>query len=130
MLRPWMKWVRPRPVGPHRSEMPRSCSTSSSARPPAQISASALVTGSFSGSVPFGIGEPAQTQLDSFGETDVFVARYARDGTLVWARSLGGGLADEGRGVAAVHDGGAAVANLEAREGRGRTDGSGRSPGL
>lgn len=41
-----------------------------------------------------------ETTLTSAGGTDIFVARYDRDGNLKWAESAGGAGADEGRGIA------------------------------
>jgi hypothetical protein len=68
----------------------------------------ATVTGSFAGSATFGAGEEAVT-LTSSGATDVFVARYAVDGSLAWAVRAGGTSADEGYGVAVDDDGAATV---------------------
>ena len=54
------------------------------------------VAGDYSGTpTTFGPGEPNQTQLFSAGGTDIFVAKYDSNGSLVWARSAGGGVADE-----------------------------------
>jgi hypothetical protein len=38
---------------------------------------STTVTGNFSGSATFGLGEPNQTDLTSAGGADIFVARFA-----------------------------------------------------
>jgi hypothetical protein len=65
-----------------------------------------VVTGAFSGTVVFGGGEPAETALTSDSDSnDVFVARLAFDGTLVWARRAGGPGDDVGQGVAVAADG-------------------------
>jgi VCBS repeat protein/beta-propeller repeat-containing protein len=40
--------------------------------------------------VIFGPGEPNETTLTTVGTTDIFVAKYAPDGTLVWAKRAGG----------------------------------------
>ena len=52
------------------------------------------------GTATFGQGEPRETALSSTGNRDVFVARYAADGTLVWAKRAGG--AGTGYGVSAT----------------------------
>lgn len=54
-----------------------------------------FVTGSFSGTADFDPG-PGRTELASAGGTDVFVLRLTPRGELVWARRLGGPLADAG----------------------------------
>jgi uncharacterized delta-60 repeat protein len=51
---------------------------------------SAVVTGFFQESATFGSGEPNETNLTSAGNSDVFIARYNPDGTLAWAKSVGG----------------------------------------
>ncbi len=51
---------------------------------------SVVVAGHFEGEVVFGMGEPNQTVLESAGGKDVFVARYAPDGSLMWAAAEGG----------------------------------------
>ncbi|MFH1676635.1 MAG: hypothetical protein ABIC40_06375 [bacterium] len=51
---------------------------------------STVVTGCFSESAIFGQGEPNETVLESFGEADIFIARYNTDGTLVWVKQAGG----------------------------------------
>jgi hypothetical protein len=58
------------------------------------------LTGFFSGTATFGAGEANQTELTSAGFDDVFVAKYAPDGTLLWVRSAGGTGLDGGRGIA------------------------------
>jgi hypothetical protein len=47
--------------------------------------------------VIFGPGDPNETTLTSVGTSDIFVAKYASSGTLVWAKRAGGpeDLADE-----------------------------------
>src|SRR5262249_328567 len=65
----------------------------------------------------FGIGEPGAVPLTSSGDFDVFVARYASTGTLVWAKRAGGsgtgtsGL-DVGQSAAAIADGSSFVTGL------------------
>jgi len=81
---------------------------------------SAIVTGYFLGSVQnggaavFGDGGPNATPLVSSGSGDIFVARYNSDGTLAWARGVGGGssftrAADAGYAVSGIADGSAVV---------------------
>jgi hypothetical protein len=59
------------------------------------------VTGSFEGTATFGEGGPHQTTLAAAGDSDVFVAKYERDGALVWATHAGGiGSGVLGNGIA------------------------------
>lgn len=58
-----------------------------------------FVVGSFSGTADFDPGS-GRTELASAGGTDVFVLRLNPRGELVWARRLGGPLADAGSDVA------------------------------
>jgi uncharacterized delta-60 repeat protein len=64
----------------------------------------------FGGSARFGDGEPNETTLTSDGGNDVFVAKYASNGTLVWAKRAGGTSEDEPRAIAPLPDGGSVVA--------------------
>ena len=57
------------------------------------------LTGAFSASAVFGLGEPAMTTLTSSGEEDVFLARYDSSGTLLWAKQAGGASWDSGRDI-------------------------------
>ena len=72
-----------------------------------------LTTGWFVNSALFGAGEVNQTTLVSAGGSDVFLAKYKPDGTLVWARRAGGSfvgaLSDLALGIAALSDGTAFV---------------------
>ena len=68
---------------------------------------SALVTGSFDGTVTFGLGEPHETVLTSVGEFDLFVARYNANGSLAWVKRVGGTGQDSS--VSALADGSAVV---------------------
>ena len=70
---------------------------------------SALVTGVFNGQATFGdaIRGRVETILDSAGLDDVFVARYAPDGSVDWAVGLGGEAPDVAGGIAALPDGSA-----------------------
>jgi hypothetical protein len=65
------------------------------------------LTGSFTGSAAF-----ESERLDSAGGWDVFIAKYDRDGTLLWARRAGGADDDQGRAVAADGAGNVLVAGL------------------
>lgn len=60
------------------------------------------VTGSFAGTATWGLGETNQTVLSSTGNTDsdIFVASYNNDGTLLGARRAGGSRYDAGGGIA------------------------------
>jgi Leucine-rich repeat (LRR) protein len=71
---------------------------------------SAFVTGTYSAPSLFGQGEPNETTLDGYGQSDVFVAKYHSDGTLDWVAGNGGGGFDVGNGISALSDGGCVVA--------------------
>jgi hypothetical protein len=58
------------------------------------------LTGAFRGAADFNRDKPATTVLGSAGDADAFVASLQGDGTLRWARRLGGAEQDEGRAVA------------------------------
>jgi hypothetical protein len=64
---------------------------------------SSVVAGTFSGTATFGAGEAHQTVLTSTVGTTFFLARFAPDGTLVWAKQANGEAF--GRSVAALPDG-------------------------
>jgi hypothetical protein len=61
------------------------------------------VTGSFSGTETFGVGQIHETTLTSAGGADIFVAKYDGTGALQWVRRAGG--ADEDAGLSAAVDG-------------------------
>jgi uncharacterized delta-60 repeat protein len=63
-----------------------------------------VVTGHFWGSATFGTGEPNETVLVSHGYNDIFIARYNPDGTLVWAKNVGGLKRDKGIGITTLSD--------------------------
>ena len=54
------------------------------------------VTGTYSGTATFKLG----TTLTSVGSSDAFVAKYDTSGEVQWAKSIGGGSADYGYGIA------------------------------
>ncbi|RMH42688.1 MAG: hypothetical protein D6689_07410 [Deltaproteobacteria bacterium] len=64
-----------------------------------------IATGWFWHGVDFGTG-----RLDSAGDSDIVVAKYAPNGEPIWARRFGDAGADFGRAVAVGPDGAAAVA--------------------
>jgi hypothetical protein len=66
---------------------------------------SALVAGTFFDTATLGLGEPNETTITSYGGVDVFLARYAPDGTLAWVRQAGGNGADGSSAIAATRDG-------------------------
>jgi len=71
----------------------------------ARSNGSFMVTGSFSDRMVFGPGEEKETTMLSAGRQDVYVASYNADGTLAWARRMGGENADLGASIAATSDG-------------------------
>jgi Beta-propeller repeat len=58
------------------------------------------VTGFFAGTATFGAGEANETVLEDAGGSDMFVAKYDRDGDLLWATSAGGPVVAQGTGIA------------------------------
>ena len=56
------------------------------------------ITGSFSGQAQFGEGATATT-LTAAGNSDIFLAKYAPDGELLWAIGVGGTGSDVGSDV-------------------------------
>ena len=67
-------------------------------------SGSTLVTGTFGGTATFGAGESNETMLTA-GTSDVFVAKYDRSGTLVWAIRVGSVENYNANAIAAQGDG-------------------------
>jgi len=63
---------------------------------------SIVATGYFGNSAIFGATEPNETTLISAGSADIFVARYAADGTLVWAKNAEGINQDIGYSIATL----------------------------
>jgi len=71
---------------------------------------SSYVTGYFSGDATFGVGEPEQTILNSAGGFDVFVAKFDRNGSLLWAVQSVGAADNRGYGIAVDGPGNSYVA--------------------
>ena len=67
------------------------------------------VTGCFSGTAVFGAGEPNETTLVSIGNNNIFVAKYDKSGSFLWARSAGSTYINGGEGICATSNGGVAV---------------------
>ena len=65
---------------------------------------SVVVTGHYSQIARFGVGDPNETLLTSAGFSDIFLARYNPDGTLILAKSAGGAENDVGNGITALSD--------------------------
>jgi len=67
---------------------------------------SMVITGSFGRDAVFGAGEPNETTLHEASDSgDVFVARYDKDGSLLWARRGGSAtLWDHGMGLSPLPD--------------------------
>ena len=68
---------------------------------------SVVITGYFTETAVFGPDEPNETYLWAVEDEDIFIAQYNPDGSLAWARGVGGGgyFSDDcGRGVAALSD--------------------------
>ncbi len=63
------------------------------------VSGNSYVTGHFFDIVDFDPG-PGITNLTSQGTEDIYLAKYASDGTFVWANSMGGNSFDRGEGIA------------------------------
>ena len=62
-------------------------------------SGNVLVTGFFSRTIDLDPG-PALLNRTSLGSTDIFISKFSQTGTLIWGHAIGGGRADEGRGIA------------------------------
>jgi hypothetical protein len=62
------------------------------------ISGNVLVTGTFSGTGDFDPGA-GTANLISAGSTDIFISKLSSTGTYVWARQMGGTLADGANGI-------------------------------
>ncbi|MEP3118082.1 MAG: SBBP repeat-containing protein, partial [Alphaproteobacteria bacterium] len=62
-------------------------------------SGNSYVTGAFNGTADFDPGA-GTTNLTSAGSSDVFIAKYNSDGTLAWAKNVGGTISDYGQSIA------------------------------
>ena len=71
---------------------------------------SAYVTGSMAGSTTFDAGGNTQKTLPPFGGEDAFVARYATDGSLLFATLAGGTSLDRPLAIEVVPSGGCVIA--------------------
>ncbi|MCP4673944.1 MAG: hypothetical protein GY854_00170, partial [Deltaproteobacteria bacterium] len=49
-----------------------------------------ITVGWYNNTATFGAGEPTETQLIASDDYDSYIAKYARDGSLIWAKSFGG----------------------------------------
>ncbi len=67
------------------------------------------ITGFFNTNGPNPTVEFDGQVLNGLGSTDLFVAKYAADGSLLWIRYGGGTLAEEGRGIAIAPSGAVVV---------------------
>ncbi|MCB9069669.1 MAG: hypothetical protein H6629_17935 [Calditrichae bacterium] len=84
-----------------------------------------FVTGYFSLTATFGAGETNETTMSSAGSYDLFLAKYAPDGTLIWAKRNGGSDLDSGDGIKLDGDGNSYITgyfNTTATFGAGETN--------
>ncbi len=70
---------------------------------------SSIMTGYFTDTAVFGVGEASETTLVAAGGYDICIARYNADGTLAWARRAGGTQRDDGWGISFFPDGSSVV---------------------
>ncbi len=73
---------------------------------------STVATGYFVETTIFGEGEPNETQFDSVGERDMYIARYNTDGTLDWVKSVGSPGPDIGEAVTTLSDDSTVVSGI------------------
>ena len=78
----------------HPSRRHRPSTKAAASRPPS--AATATSPGVSQGTATFGPGEPNETTLTAAGYRDIFVAKYDRDGALLWATQAGGTDIDQG----------------------------------
>jgi len=69
-----------------------------------------ILVGAFEGTAVFGLFEPAETSLETAGGSDGFFAKYNPDGTIAWAKKIGGNGQDSVEGVSLLDDGSFLVA--------------------
>jgi len=65
---------------------------------------SCLIVGDFSGKAIFGPGEAKETSFTATGYVDTFIARYNYNGTLAWAKQVGGTSFNHGQNISAFSD--------------------------
>ncbi len=66
------------------------------------------ITGKYNGTIDFGSG----VTISPVSNFDGYVAKYDKDDNIVWAKTFGGGLVDEGNAVAVDEDGNVIVAGV------------------
>ena len=66
---------------------------------------SSIITSSFNNTIILGIGEPYETELQSNGNSDIFIVKYNANGMLLWAKSFGSVSTDWGYDIASFEDG-------------------------
>ncbi|MCX6646993.1 MAG: hypothetical protein NTY09_11670, partial [bacterium] len=71
---------------------------------------SIVVAGGFDGTITFSEGESNQKILTSAGSCDIFITQYNPDGSLAWAKRVGGTYTDWAFGVTALSDDSTVVA--------------------
>lgn len=70
------------------------------------------VSGTFSESILFGVGEANEQGFQATGERTAFLAQYSADGDFLWAVTAGGAGRDRCECVSATLDGGAVITGL------------------
>ncbi len=72
------------------------------------------VVGNFTGTLDFYGDNTLEDELSTRGSSDVFIAKYSKTGTFLWAKQLGGDLQDFTSSVVVDHEGSVIVyANIE-----------------
>jgi hypothetical protein len=74
-------------------------------------SGNVLIAGDFSGTVDFDPGA-GTANLTSFGQGDIFIAKFDTNGNFIWAKSMGGSSADSGIFVAVDRLGNSAITGI------------------
>lgn len=69
-----------------------------------------IIAGDFNGQVNFGNGAISTAGSQSVANTDAFVAKYTKQGILIWARTFGGPAADSAKSVVVDSQGNIIVA--------------------
>jgi len=76
-------------------------------------SGNSIITGHIVGDVAyFGTGESNETTLAPLGNSDIFIAKYAPGGTLIWAKNAGGTGAAYGFGIAGSENGSSIITGI------------------